>query len=318
MIFLITGSSGFIGSHLRDELETHGHRAILVDRNRSRREDAAELFGRTFLRDLSDPGEFTDLLAFKPDVVIHLAAQVGREFGEDDIDRTIRWNAVATSFVARACGEAGIPVLYTSSSEVYGDVGPHVSADEYAGPFKIPHNLYGLSKRWGEEALKLYAPDGLMIARLSMPYGPGAPPGRGRRAMDNFLWQAEHRKHIPVHEGATRSWCWVGDTVRALRLIAEAKVGGVWNVGRDDDDRDLVEIAEMACDLAGAPYDLIKIVPAPGRQTVVKRLDTTRLRENFGWRPTVELDEGMAHVYEWIRNFGPDGEWIGAKEADLR
>ena len=55
----------------------------------------------------------------------------------------------------------------------------------------------------------------------------------------------------------------------------------------------------MACDLAGAPYDLIELVDPPGRQTVVKRLATTKIRA-LGWRPEVSLEEGMQRVYEWV------------------
>ena len=44
-----------------------------------------------------------------------------------------------------------------------------------------------------------------------MPYGPGCPPGRGRRAMDNMMWQAIYDMPIVTHIGSERSWCWIGD-----------------------------------------------------------------------------------------------------------
>lgn len=310
MHILMTGSAGFIGQHLTDELIDSGYFVWGVDRNDGP-EMRADLNGRTILVDVAEPGAFKEMVeALDPDMVVHLAAQVGREFGEDDAARTVEWNATGTTMVARACGDAGVPVLYTSTSEVYGDLGPHVVADEMSGPFVLPHNLYGLTKRWGEEAMRLYAPEGLRIARLSMPYGPGAPPGRGRRAMDNFLWQANHRMPIPVHDGAKRSWCWVGDTVRALRMIVEQGGEGVWNVGRDDDEVTMLEIAMRACQLAGAPDSLIEIVPAPGRQTVVKKLSTTRIRD-LGWEPEVDLEQGMARLWEWIRRFDAEGRLDG-------
>lgn len=312
MSILMTGSAGFIGQHLIRELVDAGHFVRGVDRKYPEDEYLGDLNGRTGLCDISEPGAFKETMGDKhlPDLVIHLAAQVGREFGEDDVARTINWNATGTAMVAHACGQHGVPVLYTSTSEVYGDLGPSTVADEINGPFLLPHNLYGVSKRWGEEVLRLYAPDGLKIARLSMPYGPGAPPGRGRRAMDNFLWHANHRRQIPVHEGATRSWCWVGDTVRGLRMIAEVQGEGVWNVGRDDDNRSLEEVAQIACDLAGAPRSLINMVQPPAMQTVVKKLRTQRLRD-LGWQPTVELEEGMERLWDWIRRFDADGKLVG-------
>lgn len=132
--------------------------------------------------------------------------------------------------------------------------------------------------------------------------------------MDNFLWQAHHRMPITVHRGAERSWCWVADTVRGFRLILEASAKDdltpqIYNVGRDDDPIPMLRLARWACQLAGAPEDLIEEVDAPGRQTVVKRLSTDRLR-GLGWSPTVELDEGLEKVYEWVRNFDKDGEYL--------
>lgn len=290
MKILVTGSEGFIGQHLVHEFETAGHRVVGIDRCNG---------------DLTVPGVFAHYLKVtNPDRVVHLAAQVGRLFGEQNLRHTIDSNATMTTFVADACGWAEVPVLYTSTSEVYGDQDLLVCRED--GPLTLPHNLYGLSKRWGEEVLRLYAPEGLRIARLSMPYGPGAPPGQGRRAMDNFLWLAHHRQVLTVHRGAERSWCHVSDTVRGLRLILESGTEEVYNVGRDDRPLPMLKLAEMACVLTGATYDLIEEVDAPGRQTVVKRLNTDRLRR-LGWEPQVELGQGLPELYEWIKRFDAEG-----------
>ena len=286
MRILITGNQGFIGRHLTAELKSHGYDVCGHDR----------IDG-----DLANPNVFAGAVAkYQPDRVVHLAAEVGRLFGERDVMVTTRQNATMCALVGRVCGEQSIPVMYASSSEVYGDHGDHV-CHELTTP-KLPHNLYGLTKRWGEEALRLTAPERLRIVRLSMPYGPGAPPGRGRRALDTFLWQAHHQKPITVHRGAERSWCWVGDTVRALRMILERGDYDVYNVGRSDRPISMLTLAHKCCDLAGAPYSLIDEVDPPPMQTVVKRLSNARLLE-LGWQPTVELDEGLQYVYDWVTQF---------------
>jgi len=292
----ITGASGFVATWLWKELARAGHEVSGIDRVATDPHiTTGNLLDVDVVRDW--------LVRSNPHVVYHLAAQVGRIFGEQDVSHTVRSNAEMTANLARWCGELGIRLAYVSSSEVYGDLGDR-PALEY-GPKALPHNLYGLSKRWGEEACQLYAPDGLVIARLSMPYGPGVPPGRGRRAMDTFLWQAHHRMPLTVHRGAERSWCWVGDTVAGLRMVIEQPAPGVWNIGRDDDPRSMLDIARMACDMAGAPHDLIREVDPPQRQTVVKRLDTGSIRL-LGWRPLVDLESGMAAVYEHVKQYGPD------------
>jgi len=329
----ITGAAGFIGQWLCRELVDAGHDVRTID--------LVDGY------DLLQPGLAADWLRLTdPDIVVHLAAQVGRVFSEDDIRRTVRLNAEMSMVVAQACGQAGVRLAYASTSEIYGDQGDQLCTED--GPTVQPQGAYGLTKRWGEEASRLYAPDGLVIVRPSMPYGPGAPPGRGRRAMDTMLWQAHHRMPITVHRGAERSWCWVGDVVRGIRLAIEQPAPvisdcrlmptrkcprslgtcgelcarlesddeapwretrpapAVYNIGRDDDPRAMLDIARLACKIAGAPEDLIVEVDAPPGQTVVKRLATDRLRA-LGWSPTVELEDGMERVYEHVRRYDRDG-----------
>jgi dTDP-glucose 4,6-dehydratase len=302
MKVLITGSEGFIGRHLRDELEQRGHHVVGVDRSTNGRSCEHDL--RRSIRLL--------LQHHKPDMVVHLAAHVGRLFGEDDMTAAVADNALATTLLARDCGELEIRLAYASTSEVYGDRGEQVCAEADALSV-LPHNLYGLSKRWGEEACHLYTEDPV-IFRFSMPYGPGVPPGRGRRALDTMLWQAHHQLPITVHRGAERSWCWVGDTVNGVAAVLESGLGGAWNVGRDDRPLSMLELAERACALAGASRDLIEVIDPPARQTVVKRLSTEKVR-SLGWAPQVELDEGLERVFEWVKNFDAQGLWVPAREA---
>lgn len=299
MRVLITGDAGFIGGHLTRELLEHGYEVEGHDKPDG---------------DLRQPGVFaTHLDACEPDLVIHLAAQVGRLFGEQDLTHTIESNVTMTALLARACGERGVPVLYASSSEVYGDRGTYNCHE--AGGCVLPHNLYGLSKRVGEELLQLYASDGLRIVRLSMPAGAGAPPGAGRRALDTFLWQAHHRMPLTVHRGAERSWCHVADAVAGIRLVLESGLRleqrgsrgyGIFNIGRDDKPVSMEALARMCCDIAGAPYDLIEVVDPPKAQTVVKRLSTKKLR-GLGWWPTRDLEDIIVDTYNWVQGFDADG-----------
>lgn len=288
----MTGADGFIGRHLSAELRANGSDVVGVDRSDG---------------DLRHPEVATHLIrTHEPDIVVHLAAKVGRLFGEDDVMETVCDNAGMTALVAQACGQTGVRLVYASTSEVYGDRSDtvcgendlyHWLADQALAV--LPHNAYGLSKRWGEEACRLYAPEELAVWRPSMPYGPGLPHGRGRAAIVNMLWQADNRQPIPVHQGAERSWCWIGDAVRAMRLTLE-QPGGVWNIGRDDAGVSMLTVAEMACTLTGAPESLIEMIPAPPRQTVVKRLATEKIRA-LGWRPEVDLEEGMQRTLAWVR-----------------
>lgn len=300
MRILVTGSAGFIGTHLSHELRLHGHTVHGADIQA----------GNTWWQSQVDLRAAGSLPDGSYDACVHLAAKVGRLFGEDSLTETTLDNAAMTAEIAQQCGERGIRLVYASTSEVYGDRGEHECSEfslyEDFGPHPhphppLPHNLYGLSKRWGEEACQLYAPDGLQILRLSMPYGPGLPAGRGRAAIVNMLYQALHGQPIPVHRGSERSWCWIGDTARAIRMVIESGQAGAFNVGRDDAAVPMTRVAEIACDLTGASESLIHEVDAPARQTVVKRLSTAKIR-SLGWEPEVELWEGMERTLEWVKD----------------
>ncbi len=289
MKILVTGADGFIGRALRKHLAYKGYDVIAVDIESG---------------DLTKAGVADDMVGrFKPDVVVHLAAQVGILFNDDNVVRSIESNAIMTALVAKACAKHGAKLIHTSTSEVYGEHGDAMIGEDEPLIAK-PTGIYAISKRWSEDAAKEYAPDGLAIVRPSMPYGPGCPPGRGRRAMDNMLWQAYHRKPIIVHRGAARSWCWLGDLCRGYELIIENNATGAYNIGRDDDERTMLWMAEKSCEMTGADKSLIMVVEPPVRKTMVKRLSTEKIRA-LGWLPTVNIEEGMWAVLEWVKRY----EW---------
>jgi nucleoside-diphosphate-sugar epimerase len=294
----ITGVNGFIGQHLAQTLMGRGHEVVGIDKH-----GVANGFD---YGDLTQPNDARKWLEHhQPDICVHLAAQVGRLFGDADYRHTIESNATMTALVAKACGDLNIQLAYTSTSEVYGDNGAAV-CDEIDGPFSLPHNLYGLSKLWGEQVAALYAPLDLITFRPSMPYGPGVPPGQGRAALPNIVWQAVTGQRIPIHKGSERSWCWIGDAVDAMVAVIESGQVGPFNVGRDDTPLAMVALAKMVCDLVGASRDLIVEIDPPQAQTVVKRLATQRIRD-LGWEPKVDLPDGIERVRQWVERFDERG-----------
>lgn len=323
MKITLIGGAGFIGSHLAAELAAHDHDVLVLDpASPLIRTDGVQYAQR------SAP-DYLDLARGRH-VVVHLAAAVGRVFGEDAPALTIESNASLTASVARWCRAEGQRLVYVSTSEVYGNLGTRVARED-DGSWALPHNLYGLSKRWGEEVATLYAvgygrrdtdaparPAGLQIVRPSMPYGPGLPAGRGRAAIVNMLAQATRGERIVTHRASERSWCWIGDLAAGFRFIIErgkvadspVDIGSGWgcyNLGRDDAPVPMLYVARQACFLAGLGQAeaeaLIDVVEAPSNQTTVKRLSTAKLR-NLGWAPRVDLEQGMAETLRWMRENG--------------
>ena len=274
MKVLVTGASGFVGRALVEELR-HADGAYEVHEHGRSDGDLA-----------GDGVADAAVAAAEPDVVVHSAARIGVVRCEEEPELALRSNVLATTLVARAAAEQGARLTFLSTSDVYGSA---AVADEQAPP--APESLYALTKLWGEQAAGLYAPAGLAILRLANPYGPGVDPGQPKGAVPTMLRQAAAGEPIPVFRGEARSFCWIGDVVRAIRLVLEAGADGTFNVGGDGEPVALADVARLACELTGAPQELIEEVePPPGR--VMTRIATERIRA-LGWRPEVALDEGM-------------------------
>lgn len=282
------GDPGFIGTWLGEALMEAGH-------------EARPVYGDVRF-------DWTPGVVEGCDVVVHLAARVGRLRCDQAPRDVVDVNAWGTANVARACRAAGVRMLYVSSSEA-----------AYAG------NLYGLSKRWGEDAARLefdLSPDRLLIARLFMPYGPGHPPGFGRAALTNWVWAALTRQPLIVHARTSRSWTWVEDTAAALRMLIEEWPGRrdawngreVWNIGRVDNQLSSLRVAQLCVErFAEGDYSLIRQVAKPAGIADHKLPDVQALYD-LGWRPTVDLIEGMGRVADWLREW--DGQ--GIDDDDLK
>jgi nucleoside-diphosphate-sugar epimerase len=282
---LCTGGKGFLGSKLAPELTSRGHQVELLDRSNG---------------NLAINGIALDLVQeHSPELVVHLAANPGRVFGEENPSKTVDDNVNATIYVARACARFKVRLCYVSTSEIYGDYRsayPLTESDSGVGRLL---NLYAITKWTGELVSQLYAPDDLLIIRPSMTYGPGMATGFGRAALptmiDNFL----HGKPYMVHANTARSWCYIEDLVRGMADVIE-RGDGVYNVGRDDDLRNMVSLAHLVCDVLGTNHDLIKIGDPDSTIRPVKDISMNRLR-SLGWKPQVDIIEGIKKTADSLR-----------------
>lgn len=262
----VTGWQGFIGRHLAYELSERGHLVEPVcpicDDLRTCRELEEQILG--------------------VDILVHCAAIVGRGDGERNLAETASVNAGLTGTLANLCTKHGKRFVYVSSSEVY-----------------QPFNMYGLTKRWGEEVTRLYCGDNHQVLRLSMPYGPGHMPGTGRAALTNFLWLAMHDKTLVVHRGAARSWNWIGDATDGMARVIEWGRVGVYNVGRADNETSMMDVARRAIAMVGSGGIVEIDMPPDFRQSKSTIAFGPLLA--LGWKPQVELSEGMRRTYEWLQ-----------------
>lgn len=283
MRILVTGAAGFVGIHLTRELREHGHEVIESDR---------------VDQDLAIPYRASALVrTSKPDYVVHLAARYGRLLCRDEPHRAVSDNTAATTELASICAERDIPVLYASSSEVYGDHGIETITEE--SELRTPTTIYGLSKRWGEEALSLYLPpEKLLTVRMNMLYGPEQLGGYGRCSLATFIKNAVEGKPFTVHAGTTRSWLYIADAVRAMRMLIELGHTGTFNLGNPNRALPMLEVAQMVVDETGG---LFEVADPPANQIKNKNYSVTKLLDAIFWEPKVGLREGIRRTAEWAR-----------------
>jgi GDP-4-dehydro-6-deoxy-D-mannose reductase len=293
----VTGSSGFVGSHLVPYLRRRGDDVVTIDRS------------GTPPVDVTDAAEVREVVrAARPDAVYHLAAlsHVGRSW--DAPEAVFRVNALGALNVLRACADAGVGrVLVAGSADEYGAVGPDDLPLTEEAPIR-PVTPYGSSKAAADIlALQAFLGDGLGTLRVRAfnHTGPGQStsmlvPGLAQRIAD-----AERAAGPKVNVGrldVVRDLSDVRDVVRAYRLLVEhGTPGEAYNVcsGRGVTVRD---VADALLSMSESPLELV-VDPELVRPVDVPRLvgDPSRLRAATGWEPAIPLDETLRDVLDGAR-----------------
>ena len=295
MRYAVTGAAGFIGSHLADALAAAGHDVVGIDcftdaYDRMLKEENAS--GLDVLRlDLAQ--DDIDLSAF--DGVFHLAGQPGvRSFG-DVFPLYVRNNVLASQRLFEAAAAAGVRVVFSSSSSIYG------AAERFPTPEGTtpePISPYAITKLAAEHLGRAYARSfglDLVVVRYFNAFGPRQRPDMAFTRM--VFARAEGRPfELFGNGGQTRGWTYVGDVVSAT-VAAMERGSGTYNVGGGV-EASMRESIAMLERIAGRTLEVVEGPAVPGDQRRT-RADTTRVREGLGWTPAVSLEEGLSAQWDW-------------------
>jgi dTDP-glucose 4,6-dehydratase len=303
---LVTGGAGFIGSHLVDLLlEDEATRVTVLDRlsTGGRRENLAQHEGDPRLRfvhgDVNDEA-LVDGLVREVGAVVHCAA-------ESHVDRSIEapreflvTNVLGTQTVLEACRRHGRRLLMVSTDEVYGANAPD------GEPFREdealrPRSPYAASKAAADLLCRAYHTTygaDVTIVRGTNAFGPR----QLERVVPTYALAALRGLPVPVYGRGEqrREFLYVGDWVRAARLVLElGEPGVVYNIGGGFELANL-ELAERICGLTGASGSLITFVPDRPGHDFRYGVGSERLRA-LGWAPAVPFDQGLATTVAWYR-----------------
>jgi nucleoside-diphosphate-sugar epimerase len=303
MRYLVAGGAGFIGSHVCEALLEQGHDVVCVDNFLTgSSENVAHLEPRSgFELIRADVADVRDVAA---DVILHLASPAS----PIDYDRhpleTMRANALGTWRLLELAAARQARMVFTSTSEVYGDPLVHPQPETYWGNVDPigPRSCYDESKRFAEALITAFRrKHGVhaAIVRLFNTYGPRMRMDDGR-LIPELMASALANRPLTVHGTGeqTRSFCYISDLVRGILLVAHdpASDGEVLNIGNPH-EVSILDVAERVRQLTGASSVIRFDDRRPG-DPERRRPDIGRMQARYGWQPMVELSDGLRLTME--------------------
>jgi UDP-glucose 4-epimerase len=297
----VTGGAGFIGSHVVEAFQAAGYEPLVLDDLSSG--DAGNVPAGVELveADVVDVEAVARIVGgFGPTVVCHLAAQATVTVSLEDPARDLAVNVLGTLNVCEAAREAGAPVVYASTGgALYGDEAPLPTPETF---FPEPGAPYGVSKLGGEVYVTTWARlHGLpnVALRLGNVYGPRQNPHgeAGVVAIFSGRLLAGERPTVYGEGSPTRDYVHVSDVARAFVLAAESGVPGIFNVGWGRE----TNVLELLGHLQRAAGTNLEPELQPLRSGELRRsaLDSSRIAAELGWRPEIDVADGLAETYGW-------------------
>lgn len=303
---LVTGGSGFIGSHLCQRLLDMGHDVLAADNfYSSDRHNVHELLPNPRFELMRHDVTFP--LYVEVDEIYHLACPASPVYYQRDPVQTTKTCVHGSINMLGLAKRLGARILLTSTSEVYGDPAVHPQSESYWGnvnPIGI-RSCYDEGKRAAETLFFDYhRQHGLPIkvARIFNTYGPRMQPDDGR-VVSNFIVQALKGEPLTVFgDGSqTRSFCYIDDMVDGLISLMNSprEVTGPVNLGNPGEFT-MIELAKQVIALTDSDCEL-QHLPLSADDPVRRRPDISRAREVLGWEPAVPLSEGLARTVDYFR-----------------
>ena len=303
---VVLGASGFLGSHLCDELIARGDDVVGID-------DLSSSTGVN-LKALESEPRFTflkgDIAEGIPvrgtvDAVLNFASPASPPRYLNMPIQTLRTGSRGTDNALQFALENNARFIMASTSEVYGDPTVSPQVETYWGNVNSigERSCYDEAKRYAEALCMAYWREyqaNIGIVRIFNTYGPRLDPTDGR-VVSNFVCQALRGQNLTVYgDGSqTRSFCYVDDEIRGILALLDSNERGPINIGNPVEFT-MLELAELVLELTGSKSQLV-YEALPADDPLQRCPDITLARELLKWEPTVELREGLRNTIDWFQ-----------------
>ncbi len=306
---LVTGGSGFLGSHLCERLLQEGHEVICLDNfYTGRRRNVAHLLNHPYFEVVRHDVTFPYYV--EVDQIFNLACPASPPHYQNDPVQTTKTSVHGAINMLGLAKRVRARILQASTSEVYGDPEVHPQVESYWGrvnPIGI-RSCYDEGKRCAETLFFDYWRQNqleIKVVRIFNTYGPRMHPDDGR-VVSNFIMQALHGDDLTLFGDGqqTRSFCYVDDLIEGLlrMMNSPAAFVGPVNLGNPGEFT-MLELAEMILRLTHSKSKLV-YKPLPSDDPRQRKPDISLAAEKLGgWKPTIPLEEGLKRTIAYFQQF---------------
>ncbi|MDD3377296.1 MAG: SDR family oxidoreductase [Candidatus Riflebacteria bacterium] len=303
---LVTGGSGFLGSHLCERLLNEKNDVICLDNFfTGRRQNVAHLLSNPKFELLRH--DVIEPILLEVDEIYNLACPASPIHYQFNPVKTIKTSVMGGINMLGLAKRLRAKILQASTSEVYGDPSVHPQTEDYWGnvnPIGI-RSCYDEGKRCAETLFFDYYRQhnlDIKVIRIFNTYGPRMRHDDGR-VVSNFIFQALNNNDITIYGTGeqTRSFCYVDDLIEGLIGFMNTEKGftGPMNLGNPQEFT-MLELAEKVLKITKSKSKLI-FEPLPADDPKQRRPDIAKAKQKLNWEPKVTLEEGLIKTIEYFK-----------------
>jgi len=302
---LVTGGSGFLGSHLCERLLENGNEVICVDNFfTGTKRNIIHLLDNPYFELLRHDVTFP--LYVEVDEIYNLACPASPIHYQWDPVQTTKTSVHGAINMLGLAKRVKAKILQASTSEVYGDPTVHPQKEDYWGHVNPigPRSCYDEGKRCAETLFFDYYRQHklkIKVIRIFNTYGPRMHPNDGR-VVSNFIMQALKNEPITIYgEGnQTRSFCYVDDLIEGMVRMMNSSddfIGPV-NLGNPQETT-ILQLAKKIIEITGSSSPIVH-KPLPQDDPVRRRPDISLAKEKLNWEPKVPLEKGLEKTVQYF------------------